>query len=351
MKNIYRNARQAVWSLVLLGAAFVASCGGDDSSGGDKAKICQAGDSKSCTGPAGCQGGQVCNADGTAWGACDCGGGTGGATNDGGGATAGLGASGGVGGSAGSAGGGASAGSGGVGGGGNGGASGAGGSGGGSLDCTSKFGATMININNEFCIDQRPVTRGEYKSFYVDTLITPFTQSAECKLNDLKTKFVDEFPFNNPDFAATDVSWCDAEAFCAWAGKRLCGKRGGGGLTGDVKDPNNEFADPQLSEWAYVCTNGGTTKFQYGDVKNSLLCPTFQSSPVMSKPDCHGIGVPFASVFDMNHNIAEWVSGTPTGPNSPTHAGMGAAASAPGVETGECRAVHGGSIPGARCCK
>ena len=36
--------------------------------------VCVAGKSESCIGPGGCAGGQQCNADGTGFGACDCGG-------------------------------------------------------------------------------------------------------------------------------------------------------------------------------------------------------------------------------------------------------------------------------------
>ena len=66
-------------ALVVAMAAVAANCG---------ARVCAPGQSVLCNGPGGCVGGQVCNADGTAFGVCDCGstgGGTGGGGTGGGG--------------------------------------------------------------------------------------------------------------------------------------------------------------------------------------------------------------------------------------------------------------------------
>jgi hypothetical protein len=71
-------------ALLVALAAVVANCG---------SRVCAPGQSVLCNGPGGCLGGQVCNADGTAFGVCDCGstgggagggGGTGGGTGGGG---------------------------------------------------------------------------------------------------------------------------------------------------------------------------------------------------------------------------------------------------------------------------
>ncbi len=99
MSSASRLVRWVTWSLLLVSAAFIANCGGDDSSGGDK-KDCAPNDTRTCVGPGACNGGQACGADGT-WGACDCTGATGGTGGAGGAATGG---SGGADGSAGSGG-------------------------------------------------------------------------------------------------------------------------------------------------------------------------------------------------------------------------------------------------------
>jgi hypothetical protein len=51
-------------------AGFLAACGDDDPPTG----VCTPGASAACVGAGGCAGGQVCNADGSGFGACDCGG-------------------------------------------------------------------------------------------------------------------------------------------------------------------------------------------------------------------------------------------------------------------------------------
>jgi len=54
--------------------AFGGGCGNSGGGGNDAStQACTPGDSKACTGAGGCAGGQVCNADGTGYGACDCG--------------------------------------------------------------------------------------------------------------------------------------------------------------------------------------------------------------------------------------------------------------------------------------
>ncbi len=55
---------------------LVAGCGGGDE------PLCTPGASVACVGTGGCAGGQVCNADGTGFGACSCGPGPDGGTND-----------------------------------------------------------------------------------------------------------------------------------------------------------------------------------------------------------------------------------------------------------------------------
>lgn len=53
-----------------LGATWLVMCGSSSSQSGGKA--CTPGQSVACTGPGGCSTNQVCNADGTAFGPCDC---------------------------------------------------------------------------------------------------------------------------------------------------------------------------------------------------------------------------------------------------------------------------------------
>src|SRR5262245_61996227 len=71
-------ARFAPFLLVPLASVLVLACGGHP-------RVCTPGASVACVGTGGCAGGQVCNADGTGFGVCDCGGTPDAATTDGGG--------------------------------------------------------------------------------------------------------------------------------------------------------------------------------------------------------------------------------------------------------------------------
>ncbi len=95
------TARASIASLLILGGG---ACGSSDGSNLSSGKECTAGATQSCVGPAGCRGGQVCLPDGSAWGACDCGGIDGGAGAAGSGAAGAAGGAAGVGGAAGDAG-------------------------------------------------------------------------------------------------------------------------------------------------------------------------------------------------------------------------------------------------------
>jgi hypothetical protein len=67
---------EPTWSRLVRAAAFVAcangsGCAGDDSTPAQS--VCVPGATVACLGPGRCQGAQVCNADGTGYGECDCG--------------------------------------------------------------------------------------------------------------------------------------------------------------------------------------------------------------------------------------------------------------------------------------
>lgn len=62
-------------SAIVAFSILLAACSSEDDGTGRQqpALVCAPGKSESCLGPAGCQGGQVCNDQGTAWGECVCG--------------------------------------------------------------------------------------------------------------------------------------------------------------------------------------------------------------------------------------------------------------------------------------
>lgn len=60
------------------------------------------------------------------------------------------------------------------------------------------------------------------------------------------------------------VDFCDAIAFCKWAGKRLCGSLDAPKNTLLESDELVEVAASIRFEWADACTQGGKTKWPYG---------------------------------------------------------------------------------------
>jgi formylglycine-generating enzyme required for sulfatase activity len=197
----------------------------------------------------------------------------------------------------------------GVGGTGAGGSSGAGGSAlassGGSPQCQGVKGAEMMFVDDGqgsgYCIDVREASVAEFNLFKTYAGDTP-KQAAPCSANlgwqnigdssQLPTRYVD---------------WCDASAFCSWAGKRLCGRIGGGANT-----TSTEANDPALDEWYRACTNAGQWIYPYGDAFNGNICNTHTPGNnvdnVGTNIDCHGTDDPYDKLLDMSGNVAEWTT-------------------------------------------
>lgn len=102
------------------------------------------------------------------------------------------------------------------------------------------------------------------------------------------------------------VDVCDARAYCAWAGKRLCGEIGGDIL--DVTQQMNEQADPERSEWHRACTQAGAKAYPYGNDYVPGYCVDAELAPnliyeVGYRDTCVG-GYP--GLFDMSGNAGEW---------------------------------------------
>jgi sulfatase modifying factor 1 len=157
----------------------------------------------------------------------------------------------------------------------------------------------MVATPLGFCIDSTEVTRGQYADF-LNSGPAVANQIAACAFN---TSFI---PTGNwPDTSSlpvVDVDWCDAYAFCAWAGKRLCGAVQGGTLSSSGVD------DPAKDEWFAACTRGGSRLYPYGSMYDAAACNGSDRGlgapvAVASEPGCVG-GYP--GVFDMSGNIWEW---------------------------------------------
>lgn len=173
--------------------------------------------------------------------------------------------------------------------------------------CPSGRGPVMARVTaggTSFCIDTTETTREQYDTFLKSI---PAGGAAECAWKSAAgyTPTVD-WPYDNmtKNHPVVGVDWCDAKAFCAWSGKRLCGLVGGGAVN------SAEVQLPAKSEWVFACTNGGTQAFPYGNVYNANTCNGADLAanrvlPVGSLAGCKG---GFPALSDMSGNVHEWLN-------------------------------------------
>jgi formylglycine-generating enzyme len=152
-----------------------------------------------------------------------------------------------------------------------------------------------------FWIDATEVTNDQYSQF-LEAAVSPDVQTDACAWN---TSFKPEVwpPAEDGQLPVVHVDWCDAHAFCAWAGKRLCGKIGGGPAS--VLD----IVNPTKNQWYRACSGGLGNLFPYGDsyvptACNGMEAGVGQRVPAGSVKTCEGSAI---DLFDMSGNVFEWV--------------------------------------------
>jgi sulfatase modifying factor 1 len=172
--------------------------------------------------------------------------------------------------------------------------------------CTSEAGPSMVAAGT-YCIDSTEVSNTEYLAFVqaLDSSTPP--QPPECAFN---TSVIPQAPDGGwpppPSKVAQPVvwvDWCDAYAYCSWAGKRLCGRIGGGG--GDPAAPTS-----LMDQWYFACTRGGQVSYPYGNQYDGTACNGADYNggsgmliDVGSLPSCQG---GFPGLRDMSGNVEEW---------------------------------------------
>jgi formylglycine-generating enzyme required for sulfatase activity len=179
-----------------------------------------------------------------------------------------------------------------------------------------------VRITRPFYLGTYHVTRGQFRQFVADThyatdvekSVKPGTRGWNPKTKEYE--FNEKFCWRDTGFAQSDdhpvvnVSWKDAEAFCAWLGKK----------------EGKTYRLPTEAEWEYACRAGMKTRYSSGDdpetlakvgnITDAAYKATFPgdksaikasdgyvfTSPVGSyQPNAFGL-------FDMHGNAWQWCS-------------------------------------------
>jgi formylglycine-generating enzyme len=183
-----------------------------------------------------------------------------------------------------------------------------------------------------YCIDQLEATRRDYKAFLDAKAGDVSGQPPECAKNDSyeppgedpanpeRTGACVEFSFEkDPDYPAGCVDFCDAFAYCAWAGKRLCGKIGATEKGVQKMDLATavQVAGTTAGEWSYACSQGGKTAYPYGDTYEPATCidktrvdqqgPSARLATIEGET-CHGSEPPFDQIYHLSGSVTEWLN-------------------------------------------
>jgi hypothetical protein len=245
-------------------------------------------------------------------------------------------------------------------------------------ECPQKLpGPKMIRVTRadgrSACIDQHEITQSQYHAYAVEIGVEGFRKAGFCVGKNGWTPYgkgpepldgwgdtqpsgnCQEGPYNPEKFPEAPVgclAHCHAEAYCAWAGKELCG-----GFDDAEPLTEKQMLDPQVSVWANACRNGGSTEVSHASKSPDACGPARgeldgQTEPVDAYPECHGQG-PYETIQNLSGGVLEWVNATETLPGKlPAWIIMGPLWSAPDAPA--CGSTPMGTdiwAKGFRCCK
>jgi formylglycine-generating enzyme required for sulfatase activity len=162
----------------------------------------------------------------------------------------------------------------------------------------------MVRIDlgsSTYCIDATEVTRKQYASF-LDAALSTSDQPPICAWNTSYLPPQGTVDMTDEAAPMVFVDWCDALAFCTWAGKRLCGSIQDGGPLATA-----DGVSPTKSEWMAACSRNGTRPYSYGQTTHPDICNSAgdAAAHVGSFTGCQG---GYDGIYDMLGNVTEWVN-------------------------------------------
>lgn len=212
-----------------------------------------------------------------------------------------------------------------------------------SSGCASTEGPAMVEAG-AVCIDSTEVTVAQYARF-LDADAGLALQPAGCAWNTSMTPTPWPLAPGSEQLPVTGVNWCQAYAFCAWAGKHLCGSVSGGALHPDLGN------DPRYDAWYHACSANGERTYPYGSTYSPSACSA-TIVPVASSPECVG---PVPGLYDMSGNAGEWLDScfAATGPDDICIARAATNEPDNGACTGGTAPPRNGAFSyiGIRCCR
>ena len=159
-----------------------------------------------------------------------------------------------------------------------------------------------------FCIDATEVTVAQYKQFTSSSGAK--SQPPECSWNNSYAPYTSgnnctadtSDATKHPNWPASCIDWCDARAYCAWAGKTMCGAVPSGETV-----PFAQATTPG-AEWFLACATTALHPYPTGDsYDGGCNVYTADAGPrdVAADPRCVG-GYP--GIFDLAGNAEEWIA-------------------------------------------
>lgn len=158
--------------------------------------------------------------------------------------------------------------------------------------CPGSAGPYGVRVGS-FCIDATEVTRSDYAAFAAAASGTTLDAGARCGPVPISALAPDDAG----TLPMTDVTFCEARAYCSWAGKQLCGLIDGGAAA------HAQLAT-QDGAWFHACT-GGTADVVH--LVSDGGCNVDAIGLHAAGSSCQG-GV--AGLFDMVGSVWEWVEST-----------------------------------------